>query len=107
MAAVLPENAAEIAVANAINNINGNNANGNGRNRVLAGGGGGGGGGAGGGLGGGGQVSVHMTRRCISQHPYLSWPCFDLQNNMMNMRDRLFHAIYFRAAAAYAELVPR
>lgn len=25
----------------------------------------------------------------------------------MNMRDRLFHAIYFRAAAAYAELVPR
>ncbi|XP_017027676.1 membralin [Drosophila kikkawai] len=74
MAAVLPENAAEIAVANAINNINGNNANGNGRNRVLAGGGGGGGGG---------------------------------QNNMMNMRDRLFHAIYFRAAAAYAELVPR
>ncbi|XP_020814531.1 membralin [Drosophila serrata] len=80
MAAVLPENAAEIAVANAINNINGNNANGNGRNRVLAGGGGVGGGG---GLGGGGQ------------------------NNMMNMRDRLFHAIYFRAAAAYAELVPR
>ncbi|KAH8254009.1 hypothetical protein KR032_007941 [Drosophila birchii] len=79
MAAVLPENAAEIAVANAINNINGNNANGNGRNRVLAGGGGGGAGG----LAGGGQ------------------------NNMMNMRDRLFHAIYFRAAAAYAELVPR
>uniref|UniRef100_A0A6P4FDP9 LOW QUALITY PROTEIN: membralin n=1 Tax=Drosophila rhopaloa TaxID=1041015 RepID=A0A6P4FDP9_DRORH len=69
MAAVLPENAAEIAVANAINNINGN---GNGRNRVLP-----------GGLGGGGQ------------------------NNMMNMRDRLFHAIYFRAAAAYAEFVPR
>ncbi|KAH8347987.1 hypothetical protein KR084_002922 [Drosophila pseudotakahashii] len=73
MAAVLPENAAEIAVANAINNINGN-GNGNGRNRVLPGGLGGGGGG---------------------------------QNNMMNMRDRLFHAIYFRAAAAYAELVPR
>ncbi|EDW48068.1 GM21655 [Drosophila sechellia] len=71
MAAVLPENAAEIAVANAINNINGN-GNGNGRNRVLP-----------GGLGGGGQ------------------------NNMMNMRDRLFHAIYFRAAATYAELVPR
>ncbi|EDV55827.1 membralin isoform X2 [Drosophila erecta] len=71
MAAVLPENAAEIAVANAINNINGN-GNGNGRNRVLP-----------GGLGGGGQ------------------------NNMMNMRDRLFQAIYFRAAAAYAELVPR
>ncbi|XP_022223243.2 membralin isoform X2 [Drosophila obscura] len=78
MAAVLPENAAEIAVANEINNINGNpnvngNGNGNGnanaRNRGL-------GGGAG-------------------------------QNNMMNMRDRLFHAIYFRAAAAYAELVPR
>lgn len=44
MAAVLPENAAEIAVANAINNINGN-GNGNGRNRVLP-----------GGLGGGGQV---------------------------------------------------
>ncbi|XP_017010286.2 membralin [Drosophila takahashii] len=74
MAAVLPENAAEIAVANAINNINGN-GNGNGRNRVLPGGLGGGGGGG--------------------------------QNNMMNMRDRLFHAIYFRAAAAYAELVPR
>ncbi|EDV37683.2 uncharacterized protein Dana_GF11288 [Drosophila ananassae] len=68
--AAVPENAAEIAVANAINNINNGNGNGNGRNRVL-------------GLGGGGQ------------------------NNMMNMRDRLFHAIYFRAAAAYAELVPR
>ncbi|XP_064551820.1 membralin isoform X2 [Drosophila montana] len=62
----MPENAAEIAVANAINNING-------RNRVLA-------GGVGGGVG---------------------------QNNMMNMRDRLFHAIYFRVAATYAELVPR
>ncbi|XP_017049905.1 uncharacterized protein LOC108093995 [Drosophila ficusphila] len=71
MAAVLPENAAEIAVANAINNINGN-GNGNGRNRVLP-----------GAFGAGGQ------------------------NNMINMRDRLFHAIYFRAAAAYAELVPR
>ncbi|XP_015040597.2 uncharacterized protein [Drosophila pseudoobscura] len=73
MAAVLPENAADpIAVANEINNINGNpngNGNANARNRGL-------GGGAG-------------------------------QNNMMNMRDRLFHAIYFRAAAAYAELVPR
>ncbi|KAH8327229.1 hypothetical protein KR074_007527 [Drosophila pseudoananassae] len=68
--AAVPENAAEIAVANAINNINNDNGNGNGRNRVL-------------GLGGGGQ------------------------NNMMNMRDRLFHAIYFRAAATYAELVPR
>ncbi|XP_030557991.1 membralin [Drosophila novamexicana] len=65
----MPENAAEIAVANAINNING-------RNRVLA----GGVGGVGGGVG---------------------------QNNMMNMRDRLFHAIYFRVAATYAELVPR
>ncbi|XP_030380398.1 uncharacterized protein LOC115628409 [Scaptodrosophila lebanonensis] len=64
MADALPENAAEIAVANAINNING-------RNRVVAGGAGGG------------------------------------QNNMLNMRDRLFHAIYFRAAAAYAELIPR
>ncbi|KAH8283666.1 hypothetical protein KR018_011582 [Drosophila ironensis] len=79
MAAALPENAAEIAVANAINNININingfgnaNANGNnGNNRVL------------------GGVGVGMG------------------NNMMNMRDRLFHTIYFRAAAAYAALVPR
>ncbi|EDW02564.1 GH22064 [Drosophila grimshawi] len=62
----MPENAAEIAVANAINNING-------RNRVLA-------------AGAGGAAA---------------------QNNMMNMRDRLFHAIYFRVAATYAELVPR
>ncbi|XP_030081322.1 membralin isoform X1 [Drosophila hydei] len=69
----MPENAAEIAVANAINNING-------RNRVLAGGVVAGGVGVGGGVG---------------------------QNNMMNMRDRLFHAIYFRVAATYAELVPR
>ncbi|XP_032585375.1 membralin [Drosophila mojavensis] len=69
----MPENAAEIAVANAINNING-------RNRVLA------GGVPAGGLGVGGGVG---------------------QNNMMNMRDRLFHAIYFRVAATYAELVPR
>jgi len=30
-----------------------------------------------------------------------------MQNNVMNMRDRLFHAIYFRVAATYAELVPR
>ncbi|XP_046865881.1 membralin isoform X2 [Drosophila willistoni] len=29
------------------------------------------------------------------------------RQNVMNMRDRLFHAIYFRAAATYAELVPR
>ncbi|XP_068142772.1 LOW QUALITY PROTEIN: membralin [Drosophila tropicalis] len=29
------------------------------------------------------------------------------RQNIMNMRDRLFHAIYFRAAATYAELVPR
>ncbi|XP_034104861.1 membralin isoform X1 [Drosophila albomicans] len=62
----IAENAAEIAVVNAINNING-------RNRIIA-----------GGLGGGAG-----------------------QNNMMNMRDRLFHAIYFRVAATYAELVPR
>jgi len=55
MAAVLPENAAEIAVANAINNINGN-GNGNGRNRVLPGGLGGG--------GGGGQVITHWV-----EHP--------------------------------------
>lgn len=43
--AAVPENAAEIAVANAINNINNGNGNGNGRNRVL-------------GLGGGGQVGL-------------------------------------------------
>ncbi|KAI8036286.1 hypothetical protein M5D96_010879 [Drosophila gunungcola] len=43
MAAVLPENAAEYAMANAINNFIG--GNGNGRNRVLPGGLGGGGGG--------------------------------------------------------------
>jgi len=65
---ITAENAAEIAVANAINNINGN-GNGNGRNRVLPGGLGGG--------GGGGQVITHWVEHPRStQHSYLGLRLF-------------------------------